>query len=86
MRIGLVELELLYLGISNNGTFNEKNMKEANIEKFGVGRILDILGELREKKWIELDKNGSFLLTTSGRNVLWNKKMPLWRYNFFYIL
>ncbi len=77
MKIKLPELELLYLGISHNGTFDEKNIEDANIGKYGVGRVLDVLAELREKKWLEL-KDGKFSITTAGRHLLWNEKMPLW--------
>lgn len=71
------ELELLYLGALQQ-KFDEKNIQDANIGKYGVGRILDVLAELREKKWIELNKDGTFSITTSGRHLFWNDKMPLW--------
>jgi hypothetical protein len=38
------------LGIKGNGRFNEKDIEQSELKKLGVGRILDQLASLKERK------------------------------------
>lgn len=77
-KIGFVDLEILHLGIKGGGNFNEKDIEESNLKRLGVGRILDSLASLKDRKLIELNKDGSFSITDLARHILWDKKMPVW--------
>ena len=74
----MVDLKILFLGISNDGRFNEKDIENSDLKKLGVGRILDQLGSLKEKNMIETNENGSFSITKSAKHILWDPKIPLW--------
>ena len=77
-KLTMVDLEILFLGISNDGRFNEKNIENSDLKNLGVGRILDQLGSLKEKNLIETKKDGSFSITKSAKHILWDPKIPLW--------
>lgn len=74
----MVDLKILFLGISNDGNFDEKDIENSDLKNLGVGRILDQLGSLKEKKLIEINKDGTFSITKSAKHILWDKKIPLW--------
>ena len=77
-KLGLIDLEILYLGIKSNGIFNEQNIENSELKRLGVGRILDSLASLKDRKLIELNKDGSFAITDTSRHILWDEKIPLW--------
>ena len=76
--LGFVDLEILFLGIDKNGNFNEIDIEKSNLKRFGVGRILDSLASLKDRKLIDLNKDGSFSITNEAKHILWDKKIPLW--------
>ena len=77
-RLGFIDLEILFLGIKGNGNFNEQDIENSNLKRLGVGRILDSLASLKERKLIDLNKDGTFSITDLSRHILWDEKMPLW--------
>ena len=78
VKIGTVDLEILFLGISHNGRFNENDIEDSNLKRLGVGKILDTLAILKDKKLINLNKDGTFEVTQLAKSQLWDKKIPLW--------
>jgi hypothetical protein len=77
-KLNIVDLEILYLGIKNEGMFDEKDIEQSELKKLGVGRILDQLASLKERNLIDMNKNGSFSVTSSAKSILWNNQIPLW--------
>jgi hypothetical protein len=77
-KLTMVDLKILFLGISKDGNFDEKDIEKSDLKKLGVGRILDQLGSLKERNLIEINKDGSFSITNSAKHILWDKKIPLW--------
>lgn len=77
-KLTMVDLKILFLGIKGNGNFDENDIEKSDLKKLGVGRILDQLGSLKERGLIEMNKNGSFSITKSAKQVLWDDKIPLW--------
>ncbi|HSB83804.1 MAG TPA: hypothetical protein VLD64_04890 [Nitrosarchaeum sp.] len=77
-KLGTIDLEILYLGIKNGRDFNEKDIENSELKKLGVGRILDSLASLKERKLIDLNKDGTFHVTDLARHTLWNEQIPLW--------
>ena len=74
----MLDLQILYLGIKGNGGFNEKDIEESDLKKLGVGRILDQLASLKERNLIDMNKDGSFSITSITRHILWDNQIPLW--------
>jgi hypothetical protein len=77
-KLGLIDLEMLFLGIKNNGTFNEKNIENSELKRLGVGRILDSLASLKDRKMVTLNNDGSFSITDLAKYTLWNDQIPTW--------
>lgn len=77
VRLGFIDLEILFLGIKGDGNFDEKDIENSNLKRLGVGRILDSLASLKDRKLIDLNKDGSFSVTSTARHVLWDEKIPL---------
>ncbi|MFZ9006119.1 MAG: hypothetical protein ACO293_05010, partial [Nitrosopumilaceae archaeon] len=77
-KLTMVDLKILFLGINKEGTFDEKDIEESDLKKLGVGRILDQLASLKERGLIEMNKNGSFSITSSAKQILWDDEIPLW--------
>lgn len=75
-KFGSIDLEIIHLGI--NGSFNENDIEESELNRLGVGRILDALASLKDRKLINLNEDGSFEITKLARNYLWDKDIPLW--------
>ena len=69
---------MLNLAIKENGTFNENNLENSELKKHGVGKILDTLASLKDRKFISLNTDGSFSITPLAREILWNNKIPTW--------
>jgi hypothetical protein len=74
----MVDLKILFLGINKDGSFDENDIEKSDLKKLGVGRILDQLASLKERGLIEMNSNGSFSITNSGKNILWDDQIPLW--------
>ena len=77
-KLGTIDLEILDLAIKENGTFNENNLENSVLKRFGVGRILDALASLKDRKMISLNSDGSFSITELAREILWSNYIPTW--------
>ena len=77
-KLGLIDLEILYLGIKGNGSFNEKDIENSELKRLGVGRILDSLASLKDRKLIDLNNDGSFSITGLAKQTLWSEQTPTW--------
>ena len=77
-KLGTIDLAMLNLAIKENGTFNENNLENSELKKHGVGKILDTLASLKDRKFISLNTDGSFSITPLAREILWNNKIPTW--------
>ena len=78
-RLGTIDLEILHLAINENGKFNENNLENSDLKRLGVGKILDSLASLKDRKMISLNKeDGSFAITDLARDILWNECIPTW--------
>ena len=77
-KLGTVDLEILQLAINENGTFNENNLEKSKLKRFGVGKLLDSLASLKDRKLLLLNKNGSFSITDIAKEILWSKSIPVW--------
>jgi len=77
-KIGLLDLEFLHLCMRCNERFNESDIDKSELSKFGVGKILDQLASLKDRKLIELNEDGSFRITNTAKQILWNNEIPLW--------
>jgi hypothetical protein len=77
-KLGTIDLEMLNLAIKENGTFNENNLENSELKKYGVGKILDTLASLKDRKFISLNKDGSFSITQLAKEILWSKNIPIW--------
>jgi hypothetical protein len=77
-KIGTVDLEILDLAMKKNGTFNENNLENSELKRLGVGRILDALASLKDRKLISLNDDGSFSITNLAKEILWSNNIPTW--------
>jgi len=78
IKLNVTDLQILYLGIKKDGRFDEKDIEKSDLKKLGVGRILDQLASLKERNLIDMNKDGSFSVTSSARHFLWDNQIPLW--------
>ena len=77
-KLGTVDLEILHLAIKENGTFNENSLESSELKRLGVGRLLDALASLKDRKLISLNNDGSFSITDLAREILWSNNVPTW--------
>ena len=77
-KLGTIDLEILDLAIKENGVFNENNLENSKLKRLGVGRILDALASLKDRKMISLNSDGSFSITNLAREILWSNNIPTW--------
>ena len=77
-KLGTIDLEILHLAINENGTFNENNLENSELKRLGVGKILDSLATLKDRKMLALNKDGSFSITDLAKEILWSKNIPSW--------
>lgn len=77
-KLGTVDLEILSLAIKGKGTFNENNLENSELKRYGVGKILDTLASLKDRKFISLNSDGSFTITELAREILWSSNIPIW--------
>jgi len=77
-KLGTIDLEILHLAINGNGTFNENNLENSDLKRLGVGKILDSLATLKDRKMLTLNKDGSFSITDIAKEILWSENVPSW--------
>lgn len=77
-KLGTIDLEILELAVNENGKFNEKNLENSELKRLGVGKILDSLASLKDRKLLSLNEDGSFSITGLAREILWNDNIPAW--------
>jgi len=77
-KLGTVDLEILNLAIKEDGTFNENNLENSGLKRLGVGRILDALASLKDRKLVLLNNDGSFSITDLAKEILWSNNIPTW--------
>lgn len=77
-KLGTIDLEILHLAINANGTFNENNLENSELKRLGVGKILDSLATLKDRKMISLNNDGSFSITNLAKEILWSNDVPKW--------
>ena len=77
-RLGTIDLEILHLAINENGTFNENNLENSELKRLGVGKLLDSLATLKDRKMLALNKDGSFSITDLAKEILWSQNVPSW--------
>jgi len=77
-KLGTIDLEILDLAIKENGVFNENNLENSQLKRLGVGRILDALASLKDRKMVSLNSDGSFSITDLAREILWSNNIPTW--------
>jgi len=77
-KLGTVDLQVLHLAIKENGTFNENNLANSELKRLGVGRILDALASLKDRKLVSMNSDGSFSITDLAREILWSNNVPTW--------
>lgn len=77
-KLGTIDLEILHLAVKENGTFDETHLENSELKRLGVGKILDTLGSLKDRKFISLNNNGSFSITPVAKEILWGENIPVW--------
>ena len=77
-KLGTIDLEMLYLAIREKGSFNENNLENSELKRHGIGKILDTLASLRDRKFISSNSDGSFSITELAREILWSSNIPIW--------
>ena len=77
-KLGTIDLEILHLAVKENGTFDETHLENSELKRLGVGKILDTLGSLKDRKFISLNSNGSFSITPVAKEILWGENVPVW--------
>ena len=77
-KLGTIDLEILDLAIKENGTFNENNLENSELKRLGIGKILDSLASLKDRKFLSLNKDGSFSITGIAKEILWSENIPIW--------
>ncbi len=77
-KLGTIDLEILHLAVNGNGTFDENNLENSELKRLGVGKLLDSLATLKDRKMISLNENGSFSITEMAKEILWSKNIPTW--------
>ena len=77
-KLGTIDLEILQLAINQNETFNETHLENSKLKRHGVGKLLDTLASLKDRKFISMNENGSFTITELAKEILWSSKIPIW--------
>ena len=77
-KLGTIDLEILQLAVNQKGTFNETHLENSKLKRHGVGKILDTLASLKDRKFISMNDNGSFTITELAKEILWSSKIPIW--------
>jgi len=77
IKLSLLDLGILRLGINEKGKFDENDIAKSELNKLGVGKILDQLASLKERNLIAMNKEGSFSITEDVKKVLWDENTPI---------
>ncbi|MDH3489707.1 MAG: hypothetical protein OEL56_04585 [Nitrosopumilus sp.] len=77
-KLGTIDLEILQLAIKENGTFNETDLENSALKRLGVGKLLDSLASLKDRKLISQNNDGSFSITDLAKEILWSTNVPVW--------
>ena len=77
IKLSLLDLGILRLGINEKGKFDENDIAKSELNKLGVGRILDQLASLKERNLITMNKEGSFSITEDVKKALWDENTPI---------
>jgi len=77
IKLSLLDLGILRLGINEKGKFDENDIAKSELDKLGVGRILDQLASLKERNLITMNKEGSFSITEDVKKALWDENTPI---------
>ena len=77
IKLSLLDLGILRLGINEKGKFDENDIAKSELNKLGVGRILDQLASLKERNLITMNKEGSFSISEDVKKVLWDENTPI---------
>ncbi|MCV0367505.1 MAG: hypothetical protein K5798_09635 [Nitrosopumilus sp.] len=77
-KLGTIDLEILDLAMKANGTFNENNLEKSELKRLGIGKILDSLASLKDRKFLSLNSDGSFSITSIAKEILWSNNIPTW--------
>jgi hypothetical protein len=77
-KLGTIDLEVLFLAVKEKGTFDENNLENSELKRHGVGKILDTLASLKDRKFISLNSDGSFSITQLAHEILWSANIPIW--------
>lgn len=78
-KLGTIDLEILDLAMQHKERFDERHLENSELKRLGVGRILDALASLKERKLISLNRDeGYFSITELAREILWSDKVPVW--------
>ena len=77
-KLGTIDLEILSLAMKEKGIFNETHLEKSSLKRLGVGRILDALASLKDRKFISLNSDGSFSITELAKSILWSIDIPIW--------
>jgi len=77
-KLGTTDLGILHLAMKENETFDENSLENSELKTLGVGRILDALASLKDRKLISLNEDGSFSITELAKEILWSKDVPMW--------
>jgi len=77
-KLGTIDLEILQLAIKENGTFNETDLENSALKRLGVGKLLDSLASLKDRKLISQNNDGSFSITDLAKEILWSTNIPVW--------
>ena len=78
VKLNFIDLQILYLGEANKGRFDETDIENSDLKNLGVGRILDHLASLKDRKLLEMHQNGSFSISGIAKHTLWDSQIPLW--------
>lgn len=76
--LGTLDLEILQLAVDAGGTFDENDMASSDLKRLGVGRILDALASLRDRRMILQNGDGTFAITDLAMGMLWDGSIPMW--------
>lgn len=77
IKLSLLDLGILRLGINEKGKFDENDIAKSELNRLGVGRILDQLASLKERNLITMNKEGSFSISEDVKKVLWDENTPI---------
>lgn len=76
-KLGAIDVEVISLGIGKKGMFDEHDIARSDLKRLGVGRIMDLLASLKDRRLIDQNKDGSFSVTDLARDALYDDKTDI---------